>query len=222
MVYMKTIAPFLDLASHKASTAEKEVSDICQKVLEYGFNSAFVNPAFIELAHKKLSSHAKVGSVVAFPLGQEALALKIYSAQNAIHAGADELDVSLNISHILTADYRSAFEEMKQIVQSAKQLNPHIIIKFILETGYLNDTQIKKGSQLILKSKADFIKTCSGMGPRGARLKDVKLIKSAIKNEIKIKVAGGISTYEQAKDFITAGAHRIGTSKAVKITQSCP
>lgn len=219
---MKTIAPFLDLANHKASATQQDIADICQQVLEYGFNSAFVNPAFVDFAHKKLSGYAKVGTVIAFPLGQETLPLKIYSAHNAIHQGADELDVSLNISHLLTADYISAYKEMRQIVQSAKQLNPHIIIKFILETGYLTDAQIKKGSKLILKSGADFVKTCSGMGPRGATLKDVKLIKKAVGLDIKIKVAGGISTYKQAHDFIKTGAHRIGTSKAVQIAQNCP
>lgn len=90
-------------------------------------------------------------------------------------------------------------------------------MKFIIETGFLTEEEIKKASELVLKSGADFIKTCSGWGPRGTTLRDVELIKKAVGEKIKIKVAGGIDTYQEAVDFISAGVNRIGTSKAIKI-----
>jgi deoxyribose-phosphate aldolase len=89
-----------------------------------------------------------------------------------------------------------------------------------LEAGYLTETEIKKASVLVLESGADFVKTTSGMGPRGATVRDVELIKQAIGDKIKIKVAGGVDTYEEAMALITAGASRIGTSKAVEIITS--
>jgi len=106
---------------------------------------------------------------------------------------------------------------MKAVNTAAKEIRRNVIVKFIIETGFLTDEEIKKASELVLKSGADFIKTCSGWGPRGARLEDVKLIREAIGDKIKIKVAGGIDTYQEAVDFINAGANRIGTSKAIEI-----
>jgi len=106
---------------------------------------------------------------------------------------------------------------MKAVNTAAKEIRRNVIVKFIIETGFLTDEEIKKASELVLKSGADFVKTCSGWGPRGARLEDVKLIREAIGDKIKIKVAGGIDTYQEAVDFINAGASRIGTSRAAEI-----
>ena len=109
---------------------------------------------------------------------------------------------------------------MLNIVREVKAIGQKKIVKFILETGYLTDDEIKKTSVLILKSGADFVKTNSGMGPRGVIVRDVELVKEATEGKIKIKVAGGVDTYEEAMALINAGASRIGTSKAVEIITS--
>jgi deoxyribose-phosphate aldolase len=106
---------------------------------------------------------------------------------------------------------------MEAIVNTVKELKKLTLVKFIIETGLLTSEEIKKVSELVLKSGADFVKTCSGWGPRGASLEDVRLIREAIGDKIKIKVAGGIDTLKEAIDFINAGVDRIGTSKAVEI-----
>lgn len=108
---------------------------------------------------------------------------------------------------------------MNESVAIAKSINSNIIVKFIAETGYLTPDEIKKLAELMVRAGADFFKTCSGMGPRGAVVEDVKLVRAAVGNAIKVKVAGGISNYSQAKIFLDAGADRIGTSKAVEIIE---
>jgi deoxyribose-phosphate aldolase len=108
---------------------------------------------------------------------------------------------------------------MRSIVEAVKAMKPVVIVKFIIETGFLTDEEIKRAASLVLKAKGDFVKTCSGMGPRGARLTDVKLIREAIGTTIPIKVAGGVHDYKTAKAFIQAGANRIGTSAAVEIVK---
>jgi len=108
---------------------------------------------------------------------------------------------------------------MRAVNLAAKEIRRKVLVKFIIETGFLTEEEIKKASQLVLKSGADFVKTCSGWGPRGASLKDVELIRAVVGDKIKIKVAGGIDTYQEAIDFISAGADRIGTSKAVEIVR---
>lgn len=161
-----------------------------------------------------------MGTVISFPLGQDTLTIKLAAIKDALKLGADELDVSANVALFKQAHWHQALEEMKQIVTTVKDSEPTKIIKFIIETGYLTPDEIRQAAQTVLASGADFVKTCSGLGPRGATVKDVTLIRQAIGHKLKIKVAGGISTYPQAISLIEAGADRLGTSKAVDIIQA--
>jgi deoxyribose-phosphate aldolase len=176
-----------------------------------------MNPYYISYAQEQLQGKGKIGTVVSFPLGQEMLSIKVLSAQAAALSGAHELDVSLNVGCIKEAQWDELLQEMAEIVACAQSINQHIIIKFIPETGYLTPSEIQKVAELMVQAGADFFKTCSGMGPRGATIEDVKLVRAAVGKAIKIKVAGGISTYQEARAFIDAGADRIGTSHAVEI-----
>ena len=213
----KNFAHYLDLADHQPIATQKNIEMLCHNVLKYGFNAAFVNPYYITYARHNLKKEAKVGTVVSFPLGQDTLEHKIQAAQEAARLGADEIDVSLNVALIKEGLWEKSLEEMRTIVNAARAVKNDVIVKFIPETGYLTPSEIKQTAHLMVEAGADFFKTCSGMGPRGAHIEDVKLVREAVGNQIKIKVAGGISTYEQACQFIEAGADRIGTSKAVAI-----
>lgn len=215
----RTLAFYLDLANHHPETSEKEVRDLCQAVKKYGFHSAFVNPYWVKLARQLLGPKATVGTVVSFPLGQETKDIKILAAMKAVDQGASELDISMNVGLFKQGNHKEVSAEMEAIVTGVKGLKKSVLVKFIIETGLLTNEEIKKASGLVLKSGADFVKTCSGMGPRGASLEDVKIIKSVVGGKIKIKAAGGIDTYQEAMDFIKAGVDRIGTSKAIEILE---
>jgi deoxyribose-phosphate aldolase len=217
MITPQNIAPYLDLANHHPESTEQDVKNLCQKVLQYGFNSAFMNAFWVKMAKEYMAGAGKVGTVVSFPLGQDTIDSKIFLTLNCQKDGADELDVSTNVGLLKMAKDQAYLEEMKKIVTAVKEKNQLTIVKFIIETGLLTDDEIKKAALLVLQSGADFIKTNSGMGPRGARLTDLPLIKNAVGDKIKIKVAGGITTLQQVQEFIAAGATRIGTSKAVEI-----
>lgn len=206
------IAASLDLANHHANATARDIEKICDDVLRHGFNAAFVNPTYITVAKKKLGGKAKVGTAISFPLGGDTVEMKVFAAKESIKLGADELDIVPNNALL-------ASEEMITIVKAARLVRADIVIKFILETGYLNDNQIQTGARAIVDAGADFVKICSGMGRRGASLNDVKLVKDAIGDRARIKVAGGIDTLEEARGFLTAGADRIGTSAAVKIIE---
>ena len=224
----KSFAQYLDLANHHADATEAEIREVCGKVKQYGFHTAFVNSCYVPLAKGEMEKggekgeRGKVGTVISFPLGQDAKDLKISAAAFAVRAGADELDVSMNVGQFKFGEDDKCLEEMKAIVTAAKEIKTTTVVKFIIETGLLTDEEIKKASLLVLQSGADFVKTCSGYGPRGATLKDVELIKSVVGDKIKIKVAGGISDYQNAQAFIATGAIRIGTSKAVEIIEEMP
>lgn len=217
----KNLASHLDLANHHASATPTDIKNICASVLKYGFNGAFVNPCYIAIAKEELMGKAKVGTAFSFPLGQDTLDMKLFALRECIRLGADELDIVPNNGLLLMdngfGQYR---EELKTIVDTARSARADIIIKFIIETGFLEEVLIKRAAEAIVASGADFVKICSGMGPRGASLDDVRLVKEAIGNApIKIKVAGGIDTIEEVRSFLASGAHRIGTSKAVEIME---
>lgn len=214
---MENLAKYLDLANHRADATEAQIRDLCQKVIEHGFNAAFVNPHYIEFIRENFGGQLKVGTVVSFPLGQEILNIKLAMARAALTSGADELDVSLHVGYIKEGNWDQSFEEMRAIVTAVREISVGKIVKFIPENGYLTEDEIKKTAELILKSGADFYKTCSGMGPRGAEMSDVTIVRAVVGDKLKIKVAGGVTTKEEAEKFITAGADRIGTSHAVEI-----
>lgn len=226
------LASYLDLANHHANATASDVEAICNDVLTYGFNGAFVNPYYISLARSLLADKAKVGTAFSFPLGQDTTEMKVRSAVECVNLGADELDIVPNNGLLISNEHDMYLEEMKRIVSAVRELGKNTIVKFILETGYFyprkpqdmtpelktrGDELVKTGARLIKESGADFVKICSGMGPRGASLDDVRLVKEVVGDTMKIKVAGGIDTLEETQSFLAAGATRIGTSKAVEI-----
>ena len=219
---VSNLASYLDLANHHPDATSDQIKSLCAKVLKYGFNAAFLNPVHVPLARQVLGSQAKVGTVIAFPVGQDTLQVKLAAIKDALQAGTDELDVSANVALFKQAQWPAALADMKPLVAAVKDFDSTKIIKFIIETGYLTPDEITHAAQTVLNSGADFVKTCSGMGPRGVTLEDVKIIRQAIGHHIKIKVAGGVTTYDQAIKLIQAGADRIGTSKAVEIISATP
>jgi len=215
----KFLAKYLDFANHHPDATPEQIKKLCQNVAKFGFHSAFVNPCYISLAKEYLEDKFPVGTVISFPLGQDTRDGKVLLVIETTRKGADELDVMMNVGLFKAGKYKEVLEEMRAVNTAAKEIRRNVIVKFIIETGFLTDKEIKKASELVLKSGADFVKTCSGWGPRGAKLEDVRLIREAVGDKIKIKVAGGIDTYQEAVDFINTGADRIGTSKAIEIVK---
>jgi deoxyribose-phosphate aldolase len=225
------LAPFLDLANHHANATPEDIRTLCADVVTYGLHAAFVNPCFIARAKDVLGDRAPAGTAISFPLGQETLASKISAANEAVQLGADELDIVPNLGLFLAGDTNGFLAEMTAIVESARMVGnpfgkaqgkPVVVVKFIVECGHFDSLpdakkQLTDAALLIRQSGADFVKLCSGMGPRGVSLEDLKTVKEAVGDTIKIKVAGGVDTRQEAETMISAGANRIGTSHAVAI-----
>lgn len=214
----QTLANYLDFANHHQDATPKNIKELCQKVKKYGFHSAFVNPFYVSLA-KEILGDGIVGTVIDFPLGQETKEIKILASIDAVKKGADELDVAMNVGLFKAGKHEQVLKEMQAVVDAVRNIRRAVIVKFIIETSLLTSKEIKKTSQLVLKSGADFVKANSGWGRRGSSLKDVDLIREAVGDKLKIKVAGDIDTYREAISFINRGADRIGTSKAVRIIE---
>jgi deoxyribose-phosphate aldolase len=216
---VNNLAQYLDLANHHPEATPEDIKEVCEKVKKYGFHTAFVNGCYVPLAREILGEEGKVGTVISFPLGQDSQDAKVVAAIDAAKNGADELDVSMNVGLFKAGEKELVRKEMEAIVLAAKGIKKTVIVKFIIETGLLSDEEIKEASLLVLSSGADFVKTNSGLGPRGASLEDIRLIKEVVGGQIKIKAAGGIDTQKEAMAFIEAGVNRIGTSHAVEIIE---
>jgi deoxyribose-phosphate aldolase len=232
-----TLAHYLDFANHRADATPADIETLCAKVIEHGFHAAFVNATYISLAKSK---GVRVGTVVSFPLGQDTTATKVAAANEAVTLGADELDIVPNIGTLLAGNLQAFVNEMKTIVDAARiarlpapdrrdggQVGKPVIVKFILEPGYFDARVDKKdkmaeAARAIQQAGADYVKIGSGMGPRNPTVEDFTIVREAVGSDMKIKVAGGVTTYEVAKSFIDAGVTRIGTSHAIEIVSQAP
>ncbi len=215
------LAQKLDFANHHADATEADIQKLCDGVLQYGFNSAFVNPTYVSFAKKFLAGKAKVGTVISFPLGEDMLDVKLLAIKDALAAGVDELDIVPNLGLFITGKTDEFLSEMKQIVSTVREIRHDAIVKFILDPGYI-EGKLAEAAKLVAASGADFVKIGSGMGPRGPSVKDIEVVKAAVGNSVRIKAAGGINTYEEAMALLSAGADRLGTSHAIEIVQGTP
>ncbi len=210
------IAGVIDHTLLRPDAVEEDVRRLCEEALRYGFHSVCVSPCFVSRARDFLGDGpVSVCTVIGFPTGASLTAVKLYEAIEAVLHGADELDVVINVGLAKSGGWNELRREIESIVTAS----PDAVHKIIIETGCLDDDGITKASQAAAEAGAEFVKTSTGFGPRGASLRDVELMKRAVSGRARIKAAGGIKTLGQVVSFLHAGASRIGTSSAVSIME---
>ena len=208
------ISKIIDHTLLMPNAGYETIVSLCEEAIKYDFYSVCVYPGFIKKAGEVLvGSDVKISSVIAFPSGATLPRVKIYESIEAVLNGADELDIVLNIGALKTGDWQLVESELEGIITAT----PEAVHKIIIEVCYLEDEEKQRACEIVMKSGAELIKTSTGFGSAGAEIKDVKLIKSIVGDQIGIKAAGGIRTLKDVKAFIDAGATRIGTSSGVEI-----
>lgn len=208
------LAKYIDHTILKANTSRDEIIKLCKEAKEYKFASVCINPYYINLAKEMLyETDVKVCTVIGFPLGANTIETKVFEASTAVTNGADEIDMVINISELLNLNKDYCIKE----INSIKEAIGDKILKVIVETSFLNQKQKELAAEIILNSNADFIKTSTGFSTSGANINDIKMWKKILANKKKIKASGGIKTKEQLRDFINAGADRIGTSSGISL-----
>jgi len=208
------IARSIDHTLLRSDATYGDIENLCKEALDFGFHSVCINPCFIKIAKEVLKdSELQLTTVIGFPLGATLTDVKVYEAMNGVHLGADELDIVVNIGALKSGDWKTVRIDLSDVIMATRGL----IHKAIIETCYLNEDEKKKAVMTALDAGAEFIKTSTGLGPKGAEIEDVRLIKSLVGDKAGIKAAGGIRTLKQVVDFIEAGATRIGTSSGVGI-----
>ena len=215
------LASMIDYALVKPSYTMADIEEAARKVRENRIGVLCVLPTMVSYASELLrGSGAKVCSVVSFPFGASSTRSKVFEAEQAVEEGASEIDMVMNIPLFKSRLYDRVKSDISAVVKAAKRrgldLGRDVIVKVIIETGYLTAEEIALASRMVEEAGGDYVKTCTGFGPRGATVEDIEIMKWAVKRA-GIKAAGGISTFEKTLDFIRAGATRIGTSHALEI-----
>ncbi len=217
------LASKIDYALLGPDTSAARVKELCKEAARYKVACVCVNPCYVALAKSELKdSSVKVCTVIGFPHGASHPEAKVFEAKQALLDGADELDMVINIGALKSKDYRAVLEEIRAVREEAKKGAKEIVLKVILETALLNDEEKVAGCILAKAGGADFVKTSTGFGPRGATVEDIALMRKAVGEGMGIKAAGGIKDHETALAMLKAGATRLGTSSAVKIIEEAP
>ncbi len=215
----KQLAGCIDHTLLDVAATKEQIKQLCQEAQGYGFYSVCVNPRWVALAAEQLagSSKVKVCGVISFPLGADSTKIKAAAARDAIFAGADEIDMVVDLAAIVDGDSKYLTEQLRAVLGVCRSMRPRVTLKVIIESAALSKEQKEFICRIAEACGVDFIKTSTGLHPAGgATVEDIKLIKQTAPT-CKVKAAGGIKTAKQAIEMLEAGAQRIGTSSGVQI-----
>ena len=196
----------------------EQIKGICDDGVKYGTASVCIPASYVKQAKDYITSeypdkNLTVCTVIGFPNGYSTTAVKVFETEDAIRNGADEIDMVINIGWVKDGLYDKVEEEIKALKAACGDK----ILKVIIETCLLTDEEKVEMCKAVTASGADYIKTSTGFAGGGATFEDVELFAKNIGNGLKIKAAGGISSFDDAEKFIELGASRLGTSRLVKI-----
>ncbi len=198
----------------KADATQQQIAELCDQAKSYGFLAVCVNPCWISYCKELLAdSPVKVCAVIGFPLGATLTQAKAAEAQAAVVAGADELDMVINIGFLKSGKYEEVVDDIKTVVKAAGN-KP---VKVIIETCLLSEEEKRRATQAVLDGGAAFVKTSTGFSTDGAKVEDVRLLKSVVGDKAGIKAAGGVASVSDLVAMVDAGAERIGTSRGVSL-----
>ena len=215
----RQLAKIIDHTLVKPTATKGAIMKLCREAEKYGFGCVCVNSAYVPLAMQLLEgTDVEVCSTVGFPFGATLTDVKAFEAKRAVENGASEVDMVINIGALKSGDYEKVKADIKAVVD-VKRLHRDVIVKVIIETGYLTDEEKMKACKLAKEAGADFVKTSTGL-VGDATVEDVRLMRKTVGGDMGVKAAGGIRDFKQALAMIEAGANRIGTSTAVAIMET--
>jgi deoxyribose-phosphate aldolase len=208
------LASLIDHTLLKPEVTRDDIKKLCDEARKHRFASVCVNSTWVPVAKSLLAgSGVMVCAVVGFPLGAMLPTAKSYEARDAVRAGANEIDMVINIGALKSRDYETVFEDICRVVKASHPAK----VKVILETGGLTLEEKIVGCTLSKLAGAHFVKTSTGFGPGGATVEDVALMRKLVGNDMGVKASGGVRTREDAEKMAQAGANRIGASASVAI-----
>jgi deoxyribose-phosphate aldolase len=194
----------------------EEIKVICDDAIAYGTASVCIPPSFVRQAKEYVGDRMAVCTVIGFPNGYNTLAVKEFETRDALANGADEIDMVINIGDLRAGKTENVLEEIKTLKAAC---GSHIL-KVIIETCLLTEEEKITMCHLVTEAGADYIKTSTGFSKAGATFDDVALFARHVGPGVKIKAAGGISSFADAEKFLELGASRLGTSRIIKLAKA--
>ncbi|OCG14879.1 deoxyribose-phosphate aldolase [Gilliamella sp. WF3-4] len=207
-------AKYIDHTLLAMNATEDQIRKLCDEAKEYHFYSVCVNSGYVPLAASLLNgSDVKVCSVVGFPLGAMLTCAKAYETEMAIKAGAQEIDMVINVGWLKSNDWDAVKNDIEAVFKACGQ----VPLKVILETCLLTKEEIVKVCTICKEIGVAFVKTSTGFSVAGATVEDVKLMRKTVGDKMGVKASGGIRNREMAEAMIQAGATRLGASAGIAI-----
>ena len=199
----------------KQESTWEQIREVCDDGLKYRCASVCIPAAYVRRAAEHVGNALKICTVIGFPNGYSTTAVKVFETEDAIRNGADEIDMVINIGWVKDRRWEDLLTEIKAVKASCQGR----ILKVIVEACLLTEEEKIKMCEIVSASGAEYIKTSTGFSTGGATREDVALFARHIGSGVKIKAAGGISTLQDAEDFLALGADRLGTSRIVKLVK---
>lgn len=194
----------------------EEIKQICDDAIAFGVASVCIPPSYVKRVKEYVKDKMAVCTVIGFPNGYQTTVVKVFETKDAISNGADEIDMVINIGWVKDGEYDKVIDEIRQIKAACGKR----ILKVIIETCLLTEEEKIRMCRAVTEAGADFIKTSTGFSKAGATFDDVALFAKYVGEQVKIKAAGGIASFEDAERFIELGAERLGTSRLVKLAKN--
>ncbi len=194
----------------------EQIKQTCDDAVKYKAASACIPPSFVKRAKEHVGENLAICTVIGFPNGYMTTPVKVFETKAALEDGADEIDMVINIGDLKDGNHEAVLSEISQIKAACGEK----ILKVIIETCLLTEEEMIVMCDLVTRAKADYIKTSTGFSTSGAKREDIILFRKHLGENVKIKAAGGISSLEDAEDFIALGADRLGTSRIIKIVKN--
>lgn len=212
----KEILSYVDHTLLGQTATWDDIREILYDGIKYGAASACIPASYVKQAAEYVQGKLPICTVIGFPNGYNTTAVKVFETKDAIRNGASEIDMVINIGQVKNGKYDEVENEIRQIHEACGGK----ILKVIIETCLLTEEEKIKMCEVVTNAGAEFIKTSTGFSSAGATFEDVKLMKEYVGKNVKIKAAGGISSFDDAEKFIELGASRLGTSRLVKILKN--
>lgn len=213
---IKEILKYVDHTLLKQESTWEQMKVICDDAMKFSTASVCVPPSFVKQCKDYCGDKMKICTVIGFPNGYNTTAVKVFETEDALHNGADEIDMVINIGWVKD----KKFDLIKEEIKAIKVACGDKILKVIIETCLLSEDEKIELCKIVTEAKADFIKTSTGFSTAGATRDDIKLFSENIGENVKMKAAGGIASLTDAEDFLKLGAQRLGTSRIVSIAKS--
>lgn len=212
----KNVLEIVDHTLLGVASTWDEIKVILDDAIKFGCASACIPASYVKEAHDYVNGKLAICTVIGFPNGYNTTATKVFETKDAIANGAEEIDMVINVGALKNKRYDYLENEIRQIHEACNGK----ILKVIIETCLLSEEEKIKMCEIVTNAGAEFIKTSTGFSTGGATFDDVALMRKHVGENVKVKAAGGISSFDDAEKFMSLGADRLGTSRLVKIMKN--